>query len=154
MENPYEKIIGILDGGGVEYEIAEHEPVYTSEDAARVRGESMNSGAKSLLLKTDNGFVLAVLPGGKRLSSKKVKSLLGLKSFRFATPEEVKETMGCEIGACYPFGKVIGVRMIVDDSLLENEEISFNPGLHDKTVKIRTKDYLSVSDAEIADISE
>lgn len=154
MQNPYQKIIEMLDTQGVKYEIAEHEPVYTSEQAARVRNESVNTGAKSLLLKADNNFVLTVLPGGKRLSSKKLKDFLGLKSLRFATPQEVKEIMGCEIGACYPLGRIIGIKTIVDNVLLENNEISFNPGLHDKTIKLKSRDYLSIADAEMADIYE
>ncbi|MDD5750392.1 MAG: YbaK/EbsC family protein [Candidatus Pacebacteria bacterium] len=154
MQNPYPKIMELLDSHGIKYEAAEHEPVYTSEQAAKVRNESINSGAKSLLLKADDSFALAVLPGGKRLSFKKTKNFLGSKNLRFATPQEVKEIMGCEIGACYPFGKIIGIKTLVDDTLLENDEISFNPGLHDKTIKLKSKDYLSIAGAEISDISE
>lgn len=154
MQNPYQKILDILDSQGVTYEISEHEPVYTSEQAAKVRNESINSGAKSLLLKADNGFVLVVLPGGKRLSSKKLKDFLGLKKSRFATPQEVKEIMGCEIGACYPLGRIVGIKTIVDNALLENDNTSLNPGLHDKTIKIKLKDYLSIAEAETTGISE
>ena len=154
MQNPYQKIIETLDAQGIEYEVAEHEPVYTSEQAARVRNESINSGAKSLLLKADKNFVLTVLPGGKRLSSKKIKDFFGLKNLRFATPQEVKEIMGCEIGACYPLGKIIGIKTIVDNALLENDEISFNPGLHDQTIKVKLRDYLLIADEEVADILE
>lgn len=154
MQNPYQKIIEMLDAQGIKYEVTEHEPVYTSEQAARVRNESVNTGAKSLLLKADNDFVLVVLPGGKRLSSKKLKDFLGLKNLRFATKQEVKEIMGCEIGACYPLGKIIGIKTIVDDTFLENDKISFNPGLHDKTIKLKLKDYLLIAAAEMGDVSE
>jgi Ala-tRNA(Pro) deacylase len=154
MQDPFQKIIELLDSQDIKYEILEHEPVYTSEQAAKVRNESINSGAKSLLLRAGGYFVLAVLPGGKRLSSKKVKKFLGLKDLRFATPQEVKEAMGCEIGSCYPLGKIIGVRTIIDNALLENEDISFNPGLHEKTIKLKLRDYLSLAAAEITDISE
>lgn len=154
MQNPYQKITEILDSQSIKYEVTEHEPVYTSEQAAKVRNESINTGAKSLLLKVDSNFILVVLPGGKRLSSKKVKDIFRLKSLRFATPQEVKEIMGCGIGACYPLGKIIGLKTIVGSALLENDEISFNPGLHDKTIKLKLKDYLLIADAEVADISE
>lgn len=154
MQNPYQKIIEILNSKGIKYEIIEHKPVYTSEQAAKVRNESINSGAKSLLLKVNSDFIVTVLPGGKRLSSKKIKDILKIKDLRFATPEEVKEIMGCDIGACYPLGKIIGVKTIVDNSLLENGKISFNPGLHDKTIKLKLNDYLSVADAGLYDISE
>ncbi|MFA5742923.1 MAG: YbaK/EbsC family protein [Candidatus Paceibacterota bacterium] len=154
MQNPYQKIIEALDLRGIKYEVFEHGPVYTSEQAAKAGGESINAGAKSLLLKADKDFVLAVLPGGKKLSSKKLKKILGSKNLRFATPQEVKEAMGCEIGACYPLGSIIGIRTIVDSSLLENDKISFNPGLHNKTIKLKSKDYLLIVAVEVAEISE
>lgn len=153
-QTPYRKIIEILNSQGIKYEVTEHEPVYTSEQAASVRSEPVNVGAKSLLLKADNDFVLAVLPGGKRLSSKKVKDNLKSKNLRFATPQEVEDIMGCKIGACYPLGRIIGVKMVVDNTLLENDEISFNPGLHDKTIKLKLKDYLLIAVAEVANISK
>ena len=154
MQNPYRKIIEMLDARQIEYEITEHEPVYTSEQASGVINQPIDSGAKSLLLKADNDFVLAVLPGGKKLSSKKLKDFLGLKKSRFATPQEVKEIMGCETGACYPLGRIVGIKTIVDNALLENGEISFNPGLHDKTIRLKSRDYLLIAGAETTDISE
>ncbi len=154
MRNPYEKIIQLLELQGIKYNVLKHKPVYTSRQASEVRNESINSGAKSLLLKVDKDFVLAVLSGGKRLSSKKAKDFFGSKNLRFATLNEVKEIMGCEIGACYPFGKIAKIRTIVDNALLENSDISFNPGLHGKTIKLKLKDYLLIADAKTMDISE
>lgn len=64
----------LLDEAHVRYARIEHEPVYTSEQAASVRGASMSQAAKSLLFKTKEGeFVLVVLPGDKRADSKKLK---------------------------------------------------------------------------------
>lgn len=59
--NPYEDIVGMLRANSVVYTETGHEPVYTSEQAAKVRGLSLESGAKSLLLKANSGFVLIVL---------------------------------------------------------------------------------------------
>ncbi|MAG59952.1 hypothetical protein CMO96_04145 [Candidatus Woesebacteria bacterium] len=152
MKNPYEKIIHLLDDSDIKYEILEHAAVYTSEQAAKIRGTSLAQGAKALLLKTGDQFTLAVLPGNKRLDSKKLRKVLSVKKLRFATPEEVKEVMGCEIGACYPIGKIIGVRMIVDKSLAKNKIISFNPGIHTKSIKMKYRDYKTVARFKTADI--
>lgn len=141
--SPYIKITFFLKHAGIEYEELEHEPVFTSEQAAQVRGISLTQGAKSLLIKAKDEFVLVILPGDKRLDTKKLKTLLGIKDMRFAKPEEVVEIMGCEIGACYPFGNLINVKMIIDKSLSENEIISFNPGVHNKSIKIKWQDYKS-----------
>jgi len=109
---------------------------------------------KSLLIKTNNGFVVAVLPGDKRLDAKKLKQELNAKDMRFARPEEVKEVMGCEIGACYPFGNLIDKKIIVDPALAENETVVTNPGVHDKTIKMKWADFASAVDFQTGDISK
>lgn len=154
MEKPFEKILDFFKQNNISVEILEHEPVFTSEQAAKIRGVSLHQGAKALLLKADGNFILIVLPGDKRLNTKKVKLLLGVKDLNFAKPEEVKEVMGCEIGACYPFGNLINVKMIVDQNLSENEIISFNPGVHNKSIKIKWSDYFKSVKPTIVDVIE
>jgi len=154
MINPYEEIINLLKTNNISYKETEHEPVYTSEQAAKVRGISISQGAKSLLLKCEDDFILVVLPGDRKLDSKKLKNLLKIKEFRFALPEEVKDKMGCEIGACYPFGNLIGLPTYVDISLSKNDIISFNPGLHTCSIEIKQRDFYSLAKPKMVDIAE
>lgn len=152
MDSPYEKIVELLKANNVEYSEIEHEAVYTSEEAAKVRGVSASRGVKSLVLKAKTGFVLEILPGDKKLDSKKFKKLPNIKDFRFATPEEVKEIMGCEIGACYPFGSIAKLPMYADKSLDEPGEIYFNPGVHTKTIKMNWEDLKRIEEPLIEEI--
>lgn len=71
MSNPYEKIVNLLRTYNACYKETVHQPVYTSEQAAKVRGISRNQVAKSLLLKCGNDFILAVLPGNRKLDNQK-----------------------------------------------------------------------------------
>lgn len=146
---PYDAIISLLKTNDISYEEIEHKPVSTSEEAAAVRGLSMKEGAKSLLIKAGSTFYLLIIPGDRRLDSKKVKKLLSVKSFRFATPEEVVSVMKCEIGSCYPFGEIIHIEHYVDSSFSENEYISFNPGVHTKSIRMRWVDYSTLIGAKI-----
>ena len=129
---PFYRILLLLQQHGAEFELVEHEPVFTSEQAAGIRGLELKNGAKSLLLKVDDDFLMFVLPGDRKLDTKKLKKLTGSKRIRFATPTEVEEITGTKIGAVYPFGIIAEVEMYVDQSLAENEIIAFNPGVHDK----------------------
>ncbi|MFA6253672.1 MAG: YbaK/EbsC family protein [Candidatus Paceibacterota bacterium] len=151
--DPSAKILNFLDDHHIKYEVLEHEPVFTSEQAAKIRGTELCQGAKTLLLKTGGEFVLAVLPGERRLDTKKLKKILGVKDLRFALPEEVEKIMGCQIGACYPFGNLIGVRMVVDQAMGDNEIITFNIGRHDRSVKMRWDDYKNITKAEVVEIT-
>jgi len=154
METPYQKVVAFLDSKQVSYEALEHEAVFTSEEAARVRGTDLHQGAKALLFKAKDEFVLVVMPADKRGDSKKIKTVLGVKDLRFATPEEVKEIMGCEIGACYPFGNILGLKMLVDQGLADNEIIAFNAGEHTRSLKIRYADYIAATGASVVDVTQ
>lgn len=151
--DPFYRIILLLQQQGVDYELVEHEPVYTSEQAANIRGLGLKNGAKSLLLKANDDFYMFVLPGDRKIDSKKIKTLLGVKDIRFATPTEVEEITGTQIGAVYPFGLIAEVVMYVDQSLAENEIIAFNPGVHDKSIIMKWTSYEEVTKAKLVDIA-
>ena len=153
MKEPYEAIIRLLDETHTQYEKFEHAPVFTSEEAAAVRGVSMSQAAKALLFKTkEDNFVLVVLPGDKRADSRKLKDYLHTKSIRFAMPEEVEQQMGCKIGSCYPLGVVANLRTLVDESLSQNIEIFFNPGRHDVSIKMYYRDYEKLAEPELVQV--
>jgi Ala-tRNA(Pro) deacylase len=150
--SPYERIIGLLDGRGCKYELIEHPPTVTSRQAADALGHDLRRGAKALLLKSGDGFVLCVMRGDNQLDYKKLRAALGTRKLRFATPEEVVEVTGVEIGACYPFGKIAKVKMLVDESLSKNRYIVFSPGLNDVHLKLSWQDYALAAEPELADL--
>ncbi len=150
--NRYEKIVELLKSNDVWFETIEHEPVFTSEQAAAVRGLKIEQGAKSLLFKADKGFALVVLGGDKKVDWKKLKQVLGAKNIRLARAEEVVRQMDVEIGACYPFGNVAGLKTLVDKSLAKQEIISCNPGRHDVSIKFKFQDYQKLVKPEIVDV--
>ena len=135
----FSKIKELLEGK--EYQIMEHEAVYTSEQAAQVRGTDLQQGAKALVLKTKDGFVMAVISGSKRMDMKKLKKIVGSKKLELAKPEQVKELTDCDIGSVPPFGNLFNLDVYVENSLLENDIIAFNAGSHTKSIKMKAADY-------------
>ena len=51
-----QRIREFLDAYGVAYRELHHEPTFTSEDSARVRGEDIRIGGKALLIKVGDDF--------------------------------------------------------------------------------------------------
>jgi len=140
----FEKLKAFLDGNNISYEYKEHEEVRTSEEAARARGEDIKIGAKAMVLKCDDRFVMFVLSAAKKIDSKKVKELLRLKSLRFATPEEVFQLTGCVPGAVPPFANIFNLELLLDKTIPANEFMAFNAGERTKSLKIKTSDYLAL----------
>ena len=123
-------IVRCLAEAGVVFRQLHHEPTPTSADSARVRGEPMGSGAKALLLKTDDLFRLFVLPGDRRLDSASVKRQLGLGRLRFASPEELFAQTGLIPGAVPPFGPpILPFELIADTGIGQTyPNVAFNAG--------------------------
>lgn len=146
-----QNIKNMLDSHSCWYETFEHEPVTTSEEAAKVRhGYSLEQGAKAILAKVEkrdktDEFVLFVMPAHLRLDSKKVKRDLDCRSIRFATEEELSEiTGGVQRGAVPPFGMIFHIKTIVDQKLLLNDTIVFNAGDRRYSIAMKTSNYLQL----------
>ena len=133
--------------------VSTHAAVRTSEEAAQVRGATLASGAKAMLLSTapKGEMVLAIIAASEKMDSKAFKKVGGFKSTKFASEEEVYALTGCRPGAVPPFGSLWGVRTFVDNSLLEQgDEINFNSGLKTHSVRMTTADYLEVEAPVVA----
>ena len=142
-------ILLLLKKHTVWYETFEHEPVRTSQEAARIRDGhyTLNQGAKALIVRVKKAtnkpfFVMLVLSGDSRFDGKKVKKLLDARDIRFATTEEVADvTKGIEPGGVPPFGNLFGLDVLVDPQLLKNERIIFNAGDRRFSIAMKSSDY-------------
>lgn len=135
----HDAILALLDAHGAPYRSLQHEATRTSEDSARVRGEPMQIGGKSLVLKAADRFVLLVISAARRANSKGLRTALGVRRLRFATPQELLELTGCVPGCVPPFGRpIVPLPLFVDASILSNDRIAFNPGsLTDSVIMAR-----------------
>lgn len=142
-----EKIKSLFKELGIKPTYLEHEPVITSEDAAKTRGFALKQGIKAIVLTNGNGtWFLVNLPADKKVDLRKAATAMGLtkKDIRMGTPEEVLEITGCEVGSVPPFGHKTTVKIFVDRGVYSNEESAFNIGLRTHSVKIQTKDMKTV----------
>lgn len=138
---PEEKIIGILEENRIPYEIFEHEPVYTNPTMAAALNVSESETVKSLVLLTkEKEMVVLVMPGDKRVDWKKAAAGIGTKKVSFAKPEAVLEKVGCEVGCVPPFGQLTDLPIYMDKDLARKDVVYFNPGVHDKSFKIKAWD--------------
>ena len=144
-EQVVNKMEKMLADNKVNYDIFDHEPVYTSEQAARIRDVDVKTGVKALVLKThEDRFILVLVRADKRADLEKIAELEGTKNVRLANPQDVFEVTGCEIGSVPPFGHLTELKTYMDREILENDEVNFNCGLHTKSIKMKSQDLLKV----------
>jgi Ala-tRNA(Pro) deacylase len=140
----FERIEAMLQKAGAAFTVHRHAPVFTSQEAAAVRGTSLASGAKALVVKAGEGFVLLVMPADRKLDSRKARTALGVKAIRFASAEEVERLTGLRPGSVPPFGSLFGLATHCDPALADNASINFNAGDHSISVEMTCADYLAL----------
>jgi Ala-tRNA(Pro) deacylase len=156
VETPsvHKRLLDALTSAGVTFTTLHHAPVYTSAEAAAVRGSSLHSGAKALILKGEESFLMVVLPADLTLDSNTVRKLLDTKRMRFATKEEVLELTALTPGSIPPFGSLFALPTICDDRLADNERINFNAASHADSVQMSYADYIRYESPRIARVAK
>ena len=136
-----ENIIELMKKQKIAYEIYEHDPVFTNPAMAEALNVSEAETVKSLVLSTKEGrMIVLVLPGNKKVNWKQAAAGAGTKKVSFAKPEAVSEAVGCEVGCVPPFGHLTALDIYMDPDLTKKNFVYFNPGVHDKSFKIKAWD--------------
>lgn len=154
MPTPFERLKSFLVQQEVAFDVLHHAPVYTSEAAAQVRGTPLASGAKALVCKADDRFVMVVLPADRKLASKLTRQTLGIKSLRFASREEVEQLTGLTPGSIPPFGSLFGLPTCCDQNLSAQERINFNAGDHAISISMTYADFVAAEKPQLGMFAE
>ncbi|KKR79282.1 MAG: Aspartyl-tRNA synthetase [Microgenomates group bacterium GW2011_GWB1_40_9] len=141
----FKDITTLLDESHIIYKTYQHEAVFTSQDAAKVRNTNMHQGAKALIMYADGNPIMVVVPGDMKVDTKGFKELYQVRDLRMATSEEVEQVTCVLIGAVPPFGNIFQIPLYVDQRLRENEEIVFNAGEHTKSIQMKETDFEKVA---------
>jgi Ala-tRNA(Pro) deacylase len=149
----FERLSEKLTAAGVTFTVTRHAAVFTSEEAAAIRGAPLASGAKALVVKSGEDFLMLVIPADRKLDSKKARSRLGVKSLRFADRAEVEQLTGLQPGSIPPFGSLFGLATSCDPALGLNERINFNAGDHTISIAMTHADYLAVERPTLVEIT-
>ena len=101
--------------------------------------------AKAVLVGVGDGYALAVLPATHRIDFIRLAAVLGRAEVRLAAEEEVGRLFpDCERGALPPFGRLYGLRTIVDASLAGSAEIILEGNLRHEGLRMRFLDYEAI----------
>ena len=150
----FDRVTEFLNAAQIAFTVLRHEPVFTSEEAARVRGTSLASGAKALICKCDDRFLMFVMPADRRLASKKVRTSLQIRNLRFATAEEVLELTGLKPGSIPPFGSLFGLPTYCDNGLRDQAQVNFNAGDHAISIGMSGQDYATAERPQFGEFAD
>lgn len=158
QEETYQRLIALLRAHGVAYRLIDHAPEGRTELVSALRGNALGQAAKCLVLLVKVGkkvtrYVLAVVPGDARVNLPAVKALLGATYIAFASPEIAERLAGSVTGTVLPFSFSPELELVVDPSLLDHEELYFNAARLDRSMVLKTRDYVAVAAPRLARIA-
>ncbi len=144
-EIEFEKIKAILSDAAVPFEVLEHAPVGSSEQAAQTTGTPVSEWLKCMLVKFvrkgSDFFVMVNLPADKRLDLKKVKDVLKAQDAKLATRDDVQQLTGCEFGAVPPIGHPQKLAVLVDLGIFKPPMVRFAAGLKTASMTMKSADF-------------
>lgn len=136
------KLKEYLNDQKIHYEVLTHQEAYTAPEIAHTLHVPGKDLAKVIMVKVGDKFVMTVLPSTWQVDLTRLKEVFGESHVRLATEEEFKGLFpDCDIGAMPPFGNLYGLKVYVDRSLTEDEEIIFQAGTHHEAIRMQYNDF-------------
>lgn len=139
---PAKIVKDFLDQNNIKYVSIKHSRAFTAQEiaaSAHIHGKKI---AKTVVLKVDGKIVFAVIPASYKVDFDLLKEALKTDNIRLANEQEFKDKCSeCEVGAMPPMGNLFGIETYVAASLVEDEEIAFNAGVHTELIRLAYNDY-------------
>lgn len=139
------KLDDLLVSRHIPFQRLPHRRTYTANRMAQALHVKGREVAKTVLLKTGNGPLLAVLPATHKIDLEQLREDLGDSRVELAAEEEMDRLFpDCERGAVPPFGSLYQVPTIIDDSLSEDESIVIEGPNHEQAIRMSLHDYETI----------
>lgn len=121
-----------------------HPGLVTSlEQAAIERGQRPEQVVRSILFRlAQDEYLMVLVAGPRQVDWKALRRYVGQSRLTMATADEVRDVTGYEIGAVSPFALPRPVRVMLDESVTQEEEISIGSGIRNTTVILKSADLL------------
>ena len=147
MHYTKKKLLEYLDLNKISFLEYNHEPLYTVEEAKKLRGKIKGCHTKNLFLrdKKKNLFLLSCLED-KKIDLKKLRSVFKTNNLSFGSNLYLDEILGLEPGSVSPFGLINDKNKItnfyLDKDILEENTVNFHPLVNDSTLNLTVNDFI------------
>ncbi|MFH8401926.1 YbaK/EbsC family protein [Streptomyces anulatus] len=155
----YDRLMDLLEQGRSRFRIIDHAPEGRTEPASVLRRHELSQAAKCLVVRVALGrrarrYVLAVVPGDRRLDLDSLNRVYTGSESSFATREIAERLAGSVSGSVVPFAFHPDLDLVVDPDLLAHKEIFFNAARLDRSVALATEDYVGLAAPRVEVIAQ
>ena len=143
-----EKVLNVLDSLEIPYEMHEHPPVPTVEEAMRYWERIDATHCKNLFFRNHKGnrHYLVILDHRRKLNIRDLEQKLKQGKISFASPQRMERYLGLSAGSVSVFGIINDsdnhVHLFIDQALRSAVRISFHPNENDATLVISFASFL------------
>ena len=125
----------------------------TANDAASSLKCEVGAIVKSLLFKTEDSFLICLVPGDRKCSLNKLKKILQKKDVSMANADEVKKNTGFSIGGVAPVAHILSLDILVDKSLNRFLYVFAAAGHPNCVFKITYNDLIKITNGKEQEIT-
>jgi len=150
-----ETLVDALKKSGSDFELLAHPRTFSATEEAHALGVKEQIVAKTLVVRDEGGHhIRAVVPASHRLNLEKLARAVDVHKLTLLGEPELQQSYPqFALGAVPPFSGPAGDVVVVDKRLTECEQVVFEAGVHDTSVRLRIEDLLTVAGALVADIA-
>jgi Cys-tRNA(Pro)/Cys-tRNA(Cys) deacylase len=103
----------------------------------------------------EDEFVMVLMPGPDQVPWKALRRFLGQSRLTMASEEELLQATGYRPGTVTPFGLPKPMRVLIDQGILSQPEVSLGSGQHGLAILMKPQDILAALDEfEIVDFGK
>ncbi len=149
--------IQYLETRGVPFRVFQHPgPIHSLEQAASERGEQPEQVVRSIVFRLGEGeFIMVLMPGPGQVPWKALRRYLDQSRLTMASEQELLQATGYRPGTVTPFGLPRPMRVLVDQGVLAQPEVSLGSGQRGLAILMKPQDIISALDGvETVDFSK
>jgi len=123
-----------LDEMGFRYRWFNHPEAHSASRLAAVQHIPGDRVVKPVIVNLDGEFVLCALPASYRIDLDLLRRELNADEVRLASEAEVAQLCDCQPGSEPPVGWLFGMPTLIDESLFEDDRVTFPAGTCDEAI--------------------
>jgi Ala-tRNA(Pro) deacylase len=150
LADAYHELVDLLERHRATYRVIDHAPEGRTEIVSALRGNLLAAAAKCMIAmvkldKKRRRYVLAVVPGDRRVDLDAVKRHYRARYVTLADTETAERLSRCAAGTILPFAWSDELDLVVDPTLYDQDTIYFNAGRLDRSVALASADHRRIA---------
>ncbi|MGG7308059.1 aminoacyl-tRNA deacylase [Curtobacterium sp. AB451] len=139
---------------GLRVDVVERPAAGSLHEAAALLGIEPGDIVKTLVVKRhDGGFLLVLVPGGRAIAWKKLRTVVGVNKLSMPDAATALEASGYERGTITPIGATGDLPVYADERIV-GRRVALGAGRHGASAFVAADDLVAAYGATVADITD